>query len=74
MKIISLRISENEGNLFKKYAEMNGLTISEFLRETAMERIEEDYDLKAYNKAVELYKANPKTFSHEQVCGMLEVD
>ncbi len=37
---ISLELSEADANLFKKYAEMKGITVSEFIRNIVMERIE----------------------------------
>lgn len=64
---ISLRLNEEESALFKKYAEMNGLTISELVRQSVLERIEDEYDLKAYEKAVAEYKANPVTFTLDEV-------
>ena len=44
---ISLRLNDEESALFKKYAEMNGLTLSELIRQSVLERIEDEYDLKA---------------------------
>ncbi len=64
---ISLRLNEEESALFKKYAEMNGLTLSELIRQSVLERIEDEYDLKAYEKAVADYKANPVTYSLDEV-------
>ena len=64
---ISLRLNDEESALFKKYAEMNGLTISELVRQSVLERIEDEYDLKAYEKAVADYKANPVTFTLDEV-------
>lgn len=64
---ISLRLNDEESALFKKYAEMNGLTISELVRQSVLERIEDEYDLQAYEKAVADYKANPVTFTLDEV-------
>lgn len=64
---ISLRLNDEESALFKKYAEMNGLTVSELVRQSVLERIEDEYDLKAYEKAIADYKANPVTFTLDEV-------
>lgn len=64
---ISLRLNEVDTNLFKKYAEMNGITVSELVRRSVIERIEDEYDLKAYEEAMTEYKKNPVTYSHEEV-------
>ena len=43
---ISLRLSKADSMLIKKFAEMNGITVSELIRNSVMERIENEYDLK----------------------------
>lgn len=71
---ISLRLNDEDTMLFKKYAEMKGVTVSELVRQSVMERIEDEYDLKAYEKAISEYKKNPVTYSHEEVAKMLNLD
>ena len=36
---ISLRLNDEDTMLFKKYAEMNGISISELIRQSVMEKI-----------------------------------
>lgn len=64
---ISLRLNEEDAILFKKYAEINGITVSELVRQSVIERIENEYDLKAYQKAIQEYKKNPVTYSLDEV-------
>lgn len=64
---ISLRLSEADSMLFKKFAEMKGITVSELIRSSVMERIEDEYDLKVYKKAMQEFKKNPVTYSLEEV-------
>lgn len=64
---ISLRLNDEDTILFKKYAEMNGITVSELVRQSVIECIENEYDLKAYEKAMAEYKANPVTYSLDEV-------
>ena len=64
---ISLRLNDADTMLFKKYAELNGITISELVRQSVIERIEDEYDLKAYEKAMAEYKVNPVTYSLDEV-------
>lgn len=71
---ISLRLNDEDSMLIKKYAELNGLTVSELVRQSVFERIEDEHDIKAYEKAMAEYKANPLTYSHEEVKRMLELD
>ena len=70
----SLRLSDQDSALIKKYAELNKMSVSELLRQSVMERIEDEYDLKIYNKAMEEYRKNPVTYSHEEIKKKLEFD
>ena len=70
---ISLRLSEQDATLFKKYAELKNISVSELVRQAVMERIEDELDLKAFEAAMEEYKANPITYSHDEVRRMLEL-
>jgi len=71
---ISLRLNDADSALIKKYAELRNITVSELIRQTILERIEEEFDLAAYEKAAAEYRANPVTYSHEEVKKMLELD
>ena len=64
---ISLRLNEAESMLFKKYAEMNGISISELVRRSVLEHIEEEYDLQAYKEAIVEYRENPITYTLDEV-------
>lgn len=71
---ISLRLNEKDTLLIKKYAELKRVSVSELIRQTVLERIEDEYDLKAYEKAMEEYQANPVAYSHDEVRKLLELD
>ena len=64
---ISLRLSNEDAILIKKYAELNKLSVSDLIRQTVMERIENEYDLEMFNKALEEYKNDPVTDSLDEV-------
>ena len=64
---ISVRLNDADTMLFKKYAELNGISVSELIRQAVIERIEDEYDLDAYNKAIAEYKNNPTTYSLDEV-------
>ena len=68
---ISLRLNDEDTMLIKKYAEINNISISDLFRQAVLERIEDEYDLQAYNKAMKEYEANPVTHSHDEVGKML---
>lgn len=46
---------------------MVGISASEFLRRTALERIEAELDLRAWNDAKAEFDSNPITISHDEV-------
>lgn len=71
---IAIRLNDRESDLFKRYAEMNGITVSELVRQSVLARIEDEFDLEAYNKALAAYKENPVTYTHDEVRKMLELD
>ncbi len=71
---ISIRLNEEDAKLIKSYAELNKTTISEFVRNAIMEKIEDEYDLECYYKAMEEFKKNPKTYTHEEVKRMLNIE
>lgn len=48
MGTISLRVPQEELQIFKAYAKLNNTTVSGMLRSTMLERIENEYDLKAF--------------------------
>lgn len=53
MATITLRMSEEDAAFIKRYAEMTGTTVSQFIRQAALERIEDEYD----REALEAYLA-----------------
>ncbi len=71
---ISLRLSDADTALIKKYAELHNMTVSELIRQTIMERIEDEFDLAAYEKAAAEHRENPVTYTHDEVRKMLELD
>jgi len=64
---ISVRLSDEDTNLIKAYAELNKITVSELVRNAIMEKIEDEYDLDCYEKAMKEYKKNPKTYTLDEV-------
>ena len=64
---ISLRLNDSDTILIKKYAEMKGLSVSDVIRQTVLERIEDEFDLDAYETAMAEYRANPVTYTLDEV-------
>ena len=69
--IMTLRINEEDSQLIRDYARLHGITVSEFLRRAALEKIEDELDIRAAEKAYADYLADPVTYSHEEMKRML---
>ena len=64
---ISLRLNDQDAKLFRKYAELKGMSVSELVRQSVFEKIEDEYDLEAYEKARADYQENSVTYSLDDV-------
>ena len=64
---ISVRLSDKDTELIKAYADMNNISLSDLIRNAVLEKIEDEYDLECYKKAIEEYIKNPKTYTMEEV-------
>ena len=64
---ISVRLSDKDTELIKAYADMNNISLSDLIRNAVMEKIEDEYDLESYKKAINEYKKNPKTYTLDEV-------
>lgn len=67
MMTISLRLSDEDSALIRKYAEMKKMTVSELIRQTMLEQIENEFDLQLYEQAMKEFLANPVTYSLDEV-------
>lgn len=56
MSMITLRVSEEEKEILKRYANFNGVSLSEFIKTRVIESIEDESDL----KKIEEYEENCK--------------
>ena len=67
MATISLRVSDSDLGLIKAYVSANGLNMSSFLRDSALDRIEDDFKLDEERILMARTAAhNEKTYSFEE--------
>ncbi len=71
---VSIRLNEQDENLFKSYARENNISLSELFRRAVFEMIEDEYDLEVYRESIEEYNKNPISYSHDEVCKMLGIE
>ena len=70
----SIRVNEKESELIKNYAEINGKSVSEVLREAILEKIEDEFDIFIYDEALKVYEENPKSYSLEEAKKLLDFE
>jgi uncharacterized protein (DUF1778 family) len=70
---ISLRLNDQENNLIRDFANLYGMSMSEFIRSTVMERIEDEIDIQAYKEAKADMEKDPTTYSMEEAKALLDL-
>lgn len=60
---ISVRLNEEDTKLIRKYAQLNNISLSDLIRNSIIEKIEDEYDLESYEKSMEEYRKNPKKYT-----------
>ena len=63
---ISLELPDEDVALFKKYADIHNMSLSEFIRGTVLERIEDEY-LKVYREAIDEFKKDSTTYTVQEM-------
>ncbi len=63
---ISLRLSKEEDDILRAYASLNNKNISTLIRDIVFEKIEDEYDLKNFDKNFEEVK-NGQWFTQEDI-------
>ena len=61
---ISIRLNPEDEKLIREYANLKHISLSDLLRNSVMERIEDEIDLQSFEKAMKDMK---KTYSIEEV-------
>lgn len=73
MGVSSVRMSKEEEELIRAYCELHGLSISTALKQALLEKIEDEYEIKWAEEALEEYKKDPETYTLEEVEKMLDL-
>ena len=71
---IKIDLSEEDALLVEQFASQHGLTVSGYVRQAVMEKIEDEYDLECYEKAMEEFCADPTTYTCDEIGKMLGLD
>lgn len=63
----SIRLNEEEENLFKSYASFHGYSLGEALKSALLEKIEDEYDIALAEQAHYEYLNDSETISHDDL-------
>jgi len=77
MSVITIRLNDKEIHLIKEYAKAKDITISALVRETVLNRIEDDTDhtdLQLYRDAKEAHEKQSKALSFDDMMKELELE
>ena len=64
MSTISIRLEEKENKLIREYAKMHNISVSELVRKSVLEKIEDEIDLELFDKA---FKEIKETYTVDEV-------
>lgn len=64
MSTLSLRLDDRDSELIRRYAQMKNISLSDLVRSAVLEMIEDDLDIKAFDKAFNEMKS---TYSLDEV-------
>jgi hypothetical protein len=67
MSVIQARLSDSESKVIRDYARAKKISVSSLIRESVLEKIEDEIDLRIYKKAMAEFRKNPKTYSLDEV-------
>jgi RHH-type transcriptional regulator, rel operon repressor / antitoxin RelB len=70
---VSLRLNDEENTLIRTYAEIKGISVSEFLRESALESIKMELDVLSFKEAYAIHLKKPNTMDAEKLRVMLGI-
>ena len=64
---IQARVKLEAKKVIDNYAKMNNISISDLIRNTLLEKIEDEIDLDIYKKEMARYKKDPKTYTQADI-------
>ena len=73
MATITVRVSESEKQFLDAMAKFEGKSLSELLKTTTLESLENSYDAIVAEKAYEEYLVDPVTVDHDDLMKELEL-
>jgi uncharacterized protein (DUF1778 family) len=63
----SVQLTDENIRLIEEFAERSGISVSDFISQSVLERLEDECDLIAYERAREEFEKNPVTYTLAEV-------
>ncbi|MDM1545287.1 hypothetical protein HX037_05240 [Ignatzschineria indica] len=67
MTIVSIRLNREEEKIFKEYAAFHGQSLSTLFKNSVIEKMEDELDLKLLKEAIAYNEEHPETYTHDEV-------
>lgn len=72
MNTLQIHLSYDEYKILKKFSVENKVSMSKALKDTFFEKLEDEHDLKTFDKAYAEYLKNPITYTTEEILKHLD--
>lgn len=69
MSTMTMRVNDADASMIRKFAKFEGKTISDFIRDAVLEKIEDQEDLETLRNAIS--QDNGERYTHSQVLAEL---
>ena len=69
--MIQTRLSQDEEVLVRTYARAQGISVSDLIRNSIFEKIEDEIDLKAYEAAMAAHDNEPQAVGFDEMYAMI---
>lgn len=67
MSTVTFRVTDEEKQFMQDMADLKGLTLSELARTQLLATLENQIDLKLYEKAIQAHQVKDESISHEEM-------
>lgn len=71
---MTIRLSNKDKKLIQDFASFNNISSSKFIRDAVIEKIEDSYDLAAYELAMKEFEEDNTTYSLDEVAEELGIE
>lgn len=71
---MTIRLSSKDKKIIKEFADFYNVSSSQFIRDAVMEKIEDSYDLEAYETAMKEFEEDKTTYSFDEAMEELGIE